>query len=285
METYKGWRLEGGRIYPSNYNQPQNGWETATLTATCAHGCDVGECLEKHPACTCGIYSKNNLKSLLEEYPMLDIYGIVYNHGVVVEGERGVRAEKATIRVLYTADITLAKILQHNYPGVTIEMPPKEILELDVPAAFADIWRVRREKKNARRRERQAAIDAAKIKYPGGPKAEKERLMKLLKNASLTDIVEFAKEYGNSGAWMAPNWVGYAQKRSKGINPGDVCFETNNDTTPYVFVGSTRDRTDNASIRYLLGRNGILVKRAQISKWNEDESLTEARLEAIKEWE
>ena len=125
MESYRGWRLQGGHLWSANNDTL---WESPTLTAVCKHGCEAGFCIQNHD-CTCGIYSRKDLGHLLKEYGHMDVYGIVYNHGVVFEGQTGLRSEKVTIRALFTADFHTGKILEQNYPGVAILVPPAEIFK------------------------------------------------------------------------------------------------------------------------------------------------------------
>lgn len=282
MESYRGWRLKGGKLWSYAH---QFEWESSTLVASCAHGCDAGECLEKHPICACGIYSKNSLVELIKEYPAMDIYGIVYNHGVVIEGEKGVRAEKVTIRALFTADFAQGAILARNYPGVAIVVPPPEILALSQRAEREDDWQGRMMRARARNQERIDWMKDAQKRYPGGFAEEKKRLESFLRNKTRKELVQFAKLYvATSDEWAKRVWGGKIEKRTKKAKPGDMVFEANNTVHPYVFIGSCRPN-QYASMRYLLDRNGVLVRRPNIRRWDEEPGLMEARQQAIEEWE
>lgn len=285
METYRGWSLVEGKLHSAYVGPNQSTlWETTTLTAICPHGCDPAECLERHPACTCGIYSLKSLKALAEQYPGMDIYGVVYNHGVVFEGARGLRSEKVTIRALYTSDFVTGTLLAKNYPGVAILLPPPEITEIRPRQKSLDNWQQQILRTRMRAQERASAVEMAKIKYPQGPTVEKTRLMGLLKGANREKIIEFAKEYASTDEWAARNWQGHIEKHTKKARPGDMVFEANDDTHPYVFIGSTRPNPY-TSMRFLFDRNGILVKRPNIRRWDEEPDLLEARKQAVEEWE
>lgn len=279
MQSYRGWKVEGGWLRSYSHDML---WKTTTVTATCDHGCKVSDCLEHHD-CSCGIYSRKDLKHLLKEYNSMDIYGSIYNHGVVVEGATGFRAEKVTILSLFTADFALGKILAKNYPGVAIMFPPEEVIKAQRQVFHEDDYQARWQRARQRAIERVNAVAMAKIKFPLGPEAEKQRLMALLKGANREKIIEFAKEYASTDEWAARLWQGHIEKRTKKAKPGDMVFEANDDTHPYIFIGSTRPNP-HASMRYLFDRNGILVKRPNIRRWDEEPELMEARRQAIEEW-
>lgn len=279
MESYRGWRLKGGWLTSYNHNSDKV-WESTTETAVCSHGCDVAFCLEKHQ-CSCGIYSRKDLKALIAEYPGMDIYGVIYNHGVVFEGQSGLRAEKVTIRALFTTDFATGAILSKNYPGVTILMPPPEIVERE-PDPY-DRYNKRYLSIQKSRNEILKAQMDAKARYPGGFNAEKERLARILKSQSREQLIEFAKEYGALDEWALRVNGGRIEKRTRKAKAGDMVFEANDDTHPYIFIGSCRPN-QYASMRYLLDRNGVLVRRPNIRRWDEEPGLMEARKQAIEEW-
>lgn len=285
MEGYRSWFFENNRL--KSVSHTGFVWHSSTVEATCQHGCEIADCLTNHK-CTCGIYSLKSLELLASQYGYMDIIGVIENHGVVVEGELGYRAEKATIRALFTNDFDLGSRLQAVYPDVAIQL---------IPANIADKLRKQRqsysssqsswEKTQQRAREKEARLQAAlginKILYPGGPKAEEQRLLKLLRGASRAQIQEFAKVYGSSSEWVRRNWLPKAENSRK-AKPGDIVFEANDDTKPYVFIGSTRNNKW-ASTRWLFGRNGLVYRRANIRRWDEDDDLKESRFAAIQEWE
>ena len=280
MESYRGWRLKGGKLVSWAH---QIEWESSTITAKCMHGCEAGYCIEHHE-CQCGIYSRKDLGTLIKEYPAMDVYGIIYNHGTVFEGKTGLRSEKVTIRALFTADFTTGKILTENYPGVAILMPPPEILALKKFEYREDDWQLRMQRAAARRYELQKQLQDAKERYPGGFPAEKERLGRILRNKSRQELIQFAKEYAAIDEWAARVNGGRIEKRSRKAKAGDMVFEANNTVHPYVFIGSCRPN-QYASMRYLLDRNGVLVRRPNIRRWDEEPGLMEARKQAIEEWE
>ena len=131
---------------------------------------------------------------------------------------------------------------------------------------------------------RQAFSNANKTKYPGGPGAEKQRLLNLLRGANRSNIQEFAKAYGSSGEYAERNWLDHPGGSSK-AKPGDMVFETNDIYRPLVYIGSYRTPSDSASIRLCFDRNGILVKRTLFERWDANDELTQSRLAAIEEWE
>ena len=280
MESYRGWTLREGRLHSWTHNR-DTAWESSTVTAVCNHGCDVAFCLENHQ-CGCGIYSRKSLKALIDEYPQMDIYGVIYNHGVVFEGASGLRAEKVTIRALFTSDFHTGKILERNYPGVAILMPPPEISERkQEPYYYSN---KRHEALMRRRMEILQTQKDAQQRYPGGFNEEKTRLGRILKGKSRQELIEFAKEYSAIDEWAVRVQGGPIEKRTRKAKPGDMVFEANDDTHPYIFIGSCRPNM-NSSMRYLLDRNGVLVRRANIRRWDEEPGLMEARKQAIEEWE
>lgn len=279
MESYRGWNLKGGFLHSYSHDMT---WDSPTVTATCMHGCETAFCIANHH-CACGIYSRKDLKLLLKEYADMDIYGIIYNHGVVFEGASGLRAEKATIRALFTADIAQGKILAKNYPGVAILMPPPEVLELSKKQVYHDNWQQRYQKTRLRIKAMADAMDDAKSRYPGGFNAEKERLGRILKNKTRQEIIQFAKEYAAIDEWAARVNGGKIESRTKKAKPGDMVFEANNTMHPYVFIGSCRPN-QYASMRYMFDRNGVLVRRPNIRRWDEEPGLMAARKQAIEEW-
>lgn len=212
------------------------------------------------------------------------IYGVIYNHGSLIEGVNGFRSEYATVRVLYTSDLELGRELSKSYPDVAIMFPPPELLEvLNKPNPYATTWEINKKKQQEKQKKIQNAIALAKELYPEGPEAEKQRLLNLLRGASRQQIVEFAKEYG-AGDWHQRFWLHKKENSSK-AKPGDIIFEANDDTKPYVYIGSTRNSSNQMSVRYMFGRNGFLYKRANIRKWDEEPELMESRKLAIEEWE
>ncbi len=282
MESYRGWNLRAGRLYSLNHKSDQP-WESATQIAVCDHGCEAALCIEQHQ-CTCGIYSRKNLKHLLKEYPDMDIYGVVYNHGVVFEGQQGLRSEKVTIRALFTADIIQGKILARNYPGVAIVMPPVEVAEAQKARVSGDNWQQRWQKTRERIKALQEALIDAKEKYPGGFQEEKKRLASLLKGANKDKLIEFAKEYSSTDEWALKVNGGRVESRTRKAKAGEFVFEANDDTHPYIFIGSCRPNIQ-SSMRYMFDRNGVLVRRPNIRKWDEEPAFIEARKQAIEEWE
>lgn len=280
MESYRGWRLKAGMLYSWSHNQTE-AWESSTMTAVCAHGCDVAFCLENHQ-CSCGIYSRKNLKALVDEYSGMDIYGVIYNHGMVFEGQSGLRSEKVTIRALFTADFHTGQLLAKNYPGVAILLPPPEITERkQYPYYYSD---KRYQAAMKRRMEIFQAQKDAQARYPGGFQEEKKRLARVLKGAGKEELVQFAKEYSSIDEWAAKVNGGRIEKRTRKAKAGDFVFEANDDTHPYIFIGSCRPNIQ-SSMRYLLDRNGILVRRPNIRRWDEESEFLEARKQAIEEWE
>lgn len=280
MQGYKGWVLSEGKLKSSVQDFI---WNNATERALCKHGCDVAECLENH-SCTCGFYSLKDLKRLAREYPSFEIYGTVYSHGVVTEGVSGFRAEKMTILSLFTMDFALGKRLQEAYPGVAIMTPPKEILDLQKAYSREDNWQLRSQRAIARRQELAKQLQDARDRYPGGFDAEKERLGRILRNKSRQELIAFSKEYAAIDEWAARVNGGRIEKRSRKAKAGDMVFEANNTVHPYVFIGSCRPN-QYASMRYMLDRNGVLVRRPNIRRWDEESELMEARKQAIEEWE
>jgi len=139
-----------------------------------------------------------------------------------------------------------------------------------------------RKKRQLRRWEQKQAVLASQVKYPGGPKAEQLRLLKLLRNASRAQIVEFARSYGSSAEFLERNWL-YKAENSRKAKPGDIVFETNNTIQPYIFVASVRYNSS-SSMRWLFGRNGQLYKRTNIRRWDEEPMFLEERQAAINEW-
>ena len=278
MESYRGWNLKADRLHSLNHDMV---WNDTTVVAKCEHGCEIALCLGQHQ-CSCGIYSRKKLKTLLEEYPDMDIYGVVYNHGVVFEGATGLRAEKVTIRALFTADFQTGKILAKNYPGVAIMTPPPEIVakKPDPYDRYAGRWQALQN----RRKATMLALADAKQRYPGGFNEEKTRLARILKGAGREKLIEFAKEYSASDEWAAKVNGGRIEKRTKKAKAGDFVFEANNDTHPYIFIGSCRPSI-NASMRYMFDRNGVLVRRPNIRKWDQEPAFIEERKQAIEEWE
>lgn len=284
MEGYRGWRLENGRL--TSYNNFV--WTSSTMKAECNHGCDIEDCIEHHQ-CSCGFYAKNSLEEIIS-YPkgFFDIYGLVYQFGSVMVGQNGQRSSHLAIRVLYTADFSLAQELKAMYPDVEIQMPPAALIRHmnESQATYTyqnDDWQKRMARKQERERVKKEAIEAAKKKYPGGPDEEKKRIAKLLRGASRYQIQDFAKKYGSSPEFAERNWLGKVEN-SKKAKPGDIVFEANDDTKPYVFIGSTRPN-QYSSMRWLLSYNGLLYKRPNIRKWDEDPEFLESRKRAMEEWE
>lgn len=298
MESYRGWRIKENATFPRlmglvpskppiqlmSYSH-NTVWESSTMTATCEHGCDIAVCLSEGHQCSCGLYSLKSATKLMETYGNMDVYGIIFNHGAVHEGEGGFRSEKATIRVLYTADIELQKKLQVAYPDVTIMFPPEEFIKKTPEERdWTSAWQRAYQKKMKRLQAIKTSVEVSKLVYPGGPDAEKERLMALLKGANREQIIKFAKQYASTDEWAQRNWQGHIEHRTRKAKAGDMVFEANEDSHPYVFIGSTRPN-EHQSMRWLFDRNGVLVKRPNIRKWDEEESMLEARKRAIEEWE
>lgn len=283
-EGFRGWTMKGGKLQSLGWDFI---WEEATVTANCSHGCEVGFCLREHN-CNCGIYSHKSLQHVVEGYSgNASIYGIIMNHGIVVEGQMGFRAESATIKALFTADFEVGATLKRNYPDVEILLPPKEIIVAPKPYDYeqnANRWQKAQERKQAREQEKAKRAIEIRLKYPEGPEAEKARLLSLLKGANRKQIEAFAKVYGTSGEYAERLWLDHPGGSGK-IKPGEIAFESNEDSMPFVYVGSYRPPSDGSSIRILLGRNGILYKRASIERWDERATLTAARKAAIAEWE
>lgn len=151
-EGYRGWSIKRSDHRIKLHSASQDfSWLDTTVTATCSHGCEVGFCLENHK-CSCGLYSRKDLPYLLSEYSHLEIFGVVYNHGVVVEGQSGYRAEKATIRALFTSDFALGRELNEWYPGVSIMVPPSEIQAVYNSKKAQKDYRYNQEKKKKKAR-------------------------------------------------------------------------------------------------------------------------------------
>lgn len=295
MEGYRGWYLtstpegtflQSTSLIPRTFAADEGArmvWGSSTLEAVCKHGCEIGLCLRKHE-CSCGVYSLSTLARVLEQYPGLDIYGMVYNHGVVVEGMNGFRAEKCTVRALFTADIDLGRKLRIAYPDVAINFPPKEITDQTPHKGYQDAWSRTRSARKARLEAANTVIAAAKVKYPGGPTAEQNRILELMRGATRARIVEFCKEYGSSPDWLERNWLAKGENSRK-AKPGEIVFEANDDTKPYVFIGSVRQRGGQSSIRWLMGRNGYIYRRQNIRRYYDENEFMESRQAAIDEWE
>lgn len=297
MESYRGWRVKrnddwNDRLLGLMPSKPpvqlqsasaQTIWTSSTMVAECNHGCDIKVCLEQEHTCMCGLYSLRDPARLMEEYSYLEVYGVVYNHGIVIEGEKGFRAEKVTIRVLYTADFALAEQLKVAYPDVAIRFPPKEFIK-KTPKKRDDNsrWQSAYAKKLAREAARAQSLTLSKIVYPGGFPAEQKRIASLLKGAKREEIVKFAKEYAQSD-WSDRCWQGQREKRNK-AKAGDIIFRANDDTVPYVFVGSSRPN-EYQSMRFMIGAGGLLVRHPNIRRWDEEPGMMKARKQAIEEWE
>ncbi len=168
---------------------------------------------------------------------------------------------------------------------MTIMFPPQEFIK-KTPAErdHESAWQKAYQKKLARLRAIKSALDVSKLVYPGGPESEKLRLMALLKGANREQIIKFAKEYASTSDWAARNWQGHIEHRTRKAKAGDMVFEANEDSHPYVFIGSTRPN-EHQSMRWLFDRNGVIVRRPNIRRWDEEPQHLEARKQAVEEWE
>lgn len=231
-----------------------------------------------------GLHSHKSLEYLVQNYHgTANVYGIVYNHGVVLEAEQGYRSTKSTIRVLFTLDMELqARILQH-YPDVTFAPAP-----IDVDYQHVKEYRDNGYQKTLARK---ALIKAAWNGHADRWGPERSRVLDCLRLApggmSYEGIVAFAKSYANSGEWLKRLWpTGKAQTTK--FKPGDVVFEAGRTQACYIFIGSIRYTGDVASMRLVIGSDGLLYKKANLTLLEETNSWraedVELRKETLASW-
>jgi hypothetical protein len=277
---YRGWYIDENATLLSVHERVE--WKSQVIEAICSHGCEIAYCLEHHD-CMCGIYSLSDLEKVVQTYPGFPVYGKIHNHGIVVVGEYGYRAEIAMIQELYTSDLILGEKLKAKYPGVHVSFPPATIVDVmhtwtHAPNT-AQKW-INIQNKRKALADKKAALE---LKYPGGFVAEYRRIQRLLKGKTRDELVEFAKTYAHSQEWADHSHVAKIENSRK-AKPGEFVFLTRDTITPYIFVGSARHPYGQSSIRYLLAEGGNLVRKTNIRKWDEEAPLLKERQLAIQSW-
>lgn len=254
-------------------------WGKVTL-ASCSHGCEIDECLKNHN-CQCGLYSLKELNDFHDGYRVSsEVYGRVSLQGVVVEFEKGYRSSMATIETFFADDEVIVLHLRYDFPGIEVLPLPDSLKPVAHSARnYNESW----ERKQKAIKARDSILENNKHLFPGGMRAEQDRVAAILRNKTAEEVVAWAKDYAESGEWIARTWA-WKPENSKKYRPGTFVFSANNDVTPYIFIGSTRARGDYSSSRLLLTRDGMLVKRANIRNWNEDPNYRAARANAIANW-